>query len=358
MSTTTLPVLDTVSDADAVENESPFVSNEDLSGPRKAAVLLVVLGVDTASHVLKVMQDEEVERVSIEIARLRNIPSKVVEDVLIEYRNLSMARDHIARGGIAFARSALSTALGEQRAEEIMMRVEAAMEVSAFHLLQTVETAQLMNFLQGEHPQTAALILSHLNPRKAAEALAGLPKEQQGEIMYRLATMGKTSPELLEDIEQVIREQLGSVFGAELSATGGVGQAAAILNAASRATEQTVMDLLQERSDELADSVKRLMFVFDDLVRISDRDLQRLLAEVEQRDIVLSLKAVSTQLRDKIMSNVSERVAEAIKEELELLGKVRVRDVDEAQQRILETAQVLEAEEEILLTRSGEDSMI
>ncbi len=329
-----------------------------MSGPQKAATLLIALGIETASDVLKLLDDEDVEAISIEIARFRNVESDLIEGVLAEYRDMAMARDYIAQGGVPYAREVLSTALGPHRADEIMMRVEAAMEVSAFHLLQTVETSQLTNFLQKEHPQTAALILAHLNPRKAADIVSGLDEGLRSEIMYRLATMGKTSPELLQDIEDVIRNQLGSVFGAELSATGGVEQVAEILNATSRSSERAIMDSIRERSDALAADIKSLMFVFDDLVSISGRDIQRLLMEVEQRDIALALKAVSENLKEKILGNVSERVAEGLKEEIELLGRVRVRDVDEAQRRILETAQRLEAEEEIVLARGGEEAMI
>ena len=330
----------------------------DLTGAQKAATLLIALGVETAGEVLRKMDDADVEQVSIEIAQLRNVSSNLVEGVLLEYRDMAMARDYIGQGGVPYARDVLQKALGPRRADEIMMRVEAAMEVSAFHLLQTVETSQLTTFLQNEHPQTAALILAHLNPRKAADIVASLPSDLQNEIMYRLATMGKTSPEMLNDIEDVIRNQIGSLIGAELSVTGGIGQVAEILNATSRSAERSILDDIRKRSDELATNIKGLMFVFDDLSGVSAPDLQRLLMDVDQRDLALSLKAVSDELKEKILRNVSERVAVALNEEIELLGRVRVSDVDEAQQRILEVAQQLEANEEIVLSRSAEDAMI
>ncbi len=336
----------------------PTPSTNSLTGTQKAAILLIAVGTEAAARVLKSLHDDEVERISIEIARMRNVSSDYVEGVLLEYRDLSMAQDYIAQGGVTFAREALETALGPRRAEEILMRIEAAMEVSAFHLLQTVETAQLTNFLQNEHPQTAALILAHLNPRKAADIIATLPPELQSEIMYRLATMGKTSPELLRDIEEVIRQQIGAVFGAELSATGGIEKVAEILNSTSRASERIIIDAIRDRDQELANSIKSLMFVFDDLVHLNDRDLQRILVEVEQRDLALSLKAASEELKKKLLSNVSERAAALIQEEMELLGPVRVRDVDEAQRKIIDTAQSLEEQEEITLSRSGQDVLM
>jgi flagellar M-ring protein FliF len=235
---------------------------------------------------------------------------------------------------------------------------EAAMQVSAFQLLQTVETNQLANFLQNEHPQTAALILSHLTPRKTAEVIANFTPELQSEIVYRLATMGRTSPAILNDIEEVIREQIGSLLDTDLGATGGIEKVAAILNNASRSMERTILDGLRDRNPDLATGVKALMFVFDDLISVGDRDLQRIMTEVEQKDLILSLKGASPDLGEKILSNLSERAAGMIREELEMLGGVKVRDVEEAQRRVLEVAQRLEASEEISLNRSGNAEMI
>ncbi|MDZ4700614.1 MAG: flagellar motor switch protein FliG [Rhodothermales bacterium] len=329
-----------------------------LSGAQKAAVLLVAIGTEAASAVIKHLNDDEVERISVEIARMRNTASEVVEGVLLEFRDLGWAQEFIAQGGVTFARDALAAALGTRRAEEIMMRVEAAMEVSAFHLLQTVETSQLTSFLQNEHPQTAALILAHLNPRKSAEIISNFEAEVQNEIIFRLATMGKTSPALLSDVEEVIRQQIGSLFGTELSAAGGIEAVAQILNNTSRAAEKNILEGLTERDNDLAMSIKALMFVFDDLVNISDRDLQRILVEVEQRDLALSLKGASENLKAKMLGNISQRAADGIREELELMGPVRVSDVEESQRRIIEVAQQLEEQEEISLSRGGQTEVL
>ena len=343
---------------ESAERPERSESTKKLSGAQRSAALLILLGVDAASKVLALLGDEEVERVSVEIARFRSIPSSLVDDLLLDYRDTALARDYVAQGGISYAREVLESSLGPERAEDVMMRVEAAMEVSAFHLLQAVEIGQLTSFIEHEHPQTSALILAHLNPRKAAEILARLPEDQQSEVTYRLATMGKTSPELLRDIEAVIRQQIGSVFGAEVSATGGVNQVAEILNSTPRSAERSIMEALRKRDNKLATDIKGLMFVFDDLVHVDDRDIQRLLMEVEQQDVVLALKGAPEALKQKILANVSERVAESIQEELDLLGPTRVREVEEAQQRILEKAQELEDNEEISLTGSGQEQMI
>lgn len=329
-----------------------------LTGTQRAAIFLILLGVETASKVLPLLDDAEVEKISVEIAKFRSLPSSVVDEVLLEYRDTALARDYVAQGGVSYARQVLESSLGPERAEDVMMRVEAAMEVSAFHLLQAVEIGQLTSFLEHEHPQTTALILAHLNPRKASEILARLPEHHQSEVVFRIATMGKTSPELLRDIEAVIRQQIGSVFGAEVSATGGVNRVAEILNGTSRSVERTIMEALRERDAGLAGAVKNLMFVFDDLANVSGRDLQRLLMEVEQQDVVLALKGAPDALKAKVLGNVSERVAQAIEEELDLLGPVRIRDVEEAQRRILDKAQELEEQEEIVLSGFGEEQMI
>jgi flagellar motor switch protein FliG len=354
-----LPTVPTAPTAEQIAAATAALPRDTtITGVRKAAITLIALGTEAASLVLKNMRDDEVERITVEIAKARNVSSEVVEKTLMEFRDMSMARDYIAQGGVNFARQALESALGPRRADEIMMRVEAAMEVSAFHLLQTVETAQLTNFLMNEHPQTAALILAHLNPRKAADIVSGVAPELQQEILYRLATMGKTSPELLRDIEDVIRQQIGSVIGTELSATGGIETVAEILNNTSRAAEKSIMEGIKDRNPELAANIKSLMFVFDDLIHVSDRELQRLLMEVDQKELALALKATSDDLKNKLLRNVSERAAAMISEEIDLMGPVRVRDVEEAQRRIIETAQSLEDQDEIVLSRSSEDALL
>lgn len=318
-----------------------------LTGTRKAAVLLIALGTEAAARILKCLRDEEVERLSIEIARFQNVSSELVEAVLTEYRRRSAAQSQTAQGGAAFAREALASALGPHRAEDVMMKVEVATDASA-HLLQHVETEQLVNFLGHEHPQTTALVLAHLNPRKAAAVLAGLASELQSEVVYRLATMGKTSPELLRDVEAVIREQIGSVFGSERTPSGGVEKVADILKNTRQADERSILDAIQSRDAGLALSIRNLMFVFEDLLHLTDRNLQRVLMEIEDRELVLSLKAASEELKEKLLANVSERAAQQIREELDLLGPVRVSEVNEAQRSILATAQGILEEEGVL----------
>ncbi len=335
----------------------PRRAAEGLSGTQRAAVLLVALGTEAAGKVLKCLRDDEVERISIEIARFRNVSSDVVEAILLDFREAGMVTGTAAQGGVTFARETLEAALGPRRADEVMMKVEAAMEVSGFRLLQTVETEQLVGFLQHEPPQTIALILAHLHPRKAADVIASLPDDLRSEVVARLATLGETPPELMREVEEVIRQQIGALLGGKRTA-GGVKAVAQILNNTSRSAERDIMEALRDRNPDLAGAIKDHMFVFDDLIHVGERDLQRVLMEVDQRDLALALKAAPEPLKEKLLANVSERAAETIREEIELMGPARISDVEDAQRRVLEKARDLEEQQEVTLSRTAEEVML
>lgn len=323
-----------------------------MSGAQRAAVLLIALGVEAASPILARLSDEDVEAVSVEIARLQNVSSDQVEAVLTEYNDLSLAQRYVSQGGAAFARQMLETALGPERAEDVMMKVEAAMEVSAFHMLQTIDLMPLLDFLENEHPQTVALILTQLNTRKASDLINHLDADTQREVIYRIAEMSAPLPNVLREVEDVIRQYIGAGLGAEAGTRGGVERVADILSASNRTTERSIMDGLRERDPSLAATIKGLMFVFDDLVHLDDRALQKILMQVEQRDLALALKAAPEPLQQKVLKNVSERVSAAVREEIELLGSVAVSEVDDAQARVLEAAAELEERGEVALTRN------
>ncbi len=325
---------------------------------QKVALILVAFGVEKASAILKNLKDKEVEKISIEIAKMQNIPAEMLSSVIEEFYDMMMANKFIVQGGIDYARQMLEAAWGKKKAEEVIKRVEAATEVSAFYLLQTVDDKQLLNFLQNEHPQTAALILSNLKPKQAASILSELPEEYQYEIAYRIATMEKTSPDLVEDIESVLREQLGSVFGGNLSKTGGVETVAEILNSVSRTSEKNILTHLRERDTELVEEITDLMFLFEDIIHLPPTAVQRILKEVDSKTLALALKATSSELKEVIYQNMSERAAKMLKEELEYLGPVRIKDVEKAQKEILELARRLEEQGEIMLVRGEEEQLI
>ena len=331
-----------------------------LDGLTKSAVFLVSLGVETASEVLRRLEPAEVEKLSIAIAYLKGVSADTVRAVFTEYLEMGDNTRIVGTGGAAFARQAVASALGDEQAEAMLSKVEksAAGTGSAFQMLNRIENTQLAGFLQNEHPQTAALILSHVSARKASEIVALLPEEQQEEVVFRLATMGKTSPALLEEIETVLRDQVGSVLGAELSTSGGLELVAEILNYSARSTERSIMESISERDPMLAGGIKALMFTFDDLINVSGRDLQKLLSQIDQRDLILSLKGTTEELKSKLMANVSERAAAGITEELELLGPVKVSEIEDAQRRIIEEAQNMEEREEISLGREAQDELV
>ena len=317
----------------------------------KAAILLIAIGVTSSASILRNLPEEEVEKISVEVARLKDVSSDTLTAVIEEYYGMMTAKQYVSSGGMDFAKQVLEKAWGMRKAEDFLKRIEAATEVSAFYLLQTVDDAQLLSFLQDEHPQTSALILANLKPKQAATVLSGLTEEMQNEISYRLATMEKTSPEMVKEIENVLREQLGSVFGGDMRTTGGAPTVAEILNNASRSAEKNILDHLRERDPELAMEVTNLMFLFEDLVQLDDDSIQKVVKEVDSKTLALSLKATSDELQSKIFDNMSERAAGMLKDELEYLGPVRVREVEEAQSTILEIVRRLDESGEITIAR-------
>ena len=331
----------------------PTTSGE-LSPIERAGVLLIALGVTTSAAVLKHLPESEVEGLSIQLAKLKNVPSDQLQQVINEFHEMMLARQYVSQGGLEYAKQVLEKAWGMRRADEILKRIEAATEVSAFYLLQTVDDAQLLSFLQDEHPQTAALIMANLKPKQAANILSQLSEELQTEIAFRLATMEKTSPEMVKEIENVLREQLGDVFGADMRSTGGAYAVAEILNSTSRAAEKNILDHMRERDPELALEITNLMFLFEDLITLADESIQKIIKEVDTKTLALSLKATSTELQDKVYNNMSDRAGGMLKDELEFLGAVRVSEVEEAQSTVLDVVRRLDEANEITIARGGE----
>ena len=331
---------------------------EELTSYEKAGVLLIALGVATSAAVLKYLPEGEVERLSIELAKLRDVSSDQVQKVIADFYEMMMAHKYVSQGGLDYARQVLEKAWGTRKAEEILKRIEAATEVSAFFLLQTVDDTQLLSFLQDEHPQTAALILANLKPKQAATIISQLSEDLQSEIAYRLATMEKTSPEMVREIENVLREQLGDIFGTDMRSTGGAYAVAEILNNATRTAEKNILDHLRERDPELAVEIANLMFLFEDLITLSDTSIQKIIKEVDTKDLALSLKATSDDLRAKIYNNMSERAGGMLKDEIEFLGPVRVTEVDDAQSQVLDVIRRLDETGEITIARGEAEELV
>ena len=329
-----------------------------LSGRQKAAILMISLDVETAAELFKNMSKTDIEKISIEIARLEMVKSSVIDEVNQEFLNLIKAQEYVARGGVDFAETVLEKAFGPSVAKELVEKIRNSMKSHGFSTLKKADSSQLVNFLIKEHPQTIALILSYLSPEQTAEVLAEFPEELRADVAYRIATLGKISPNLLKDIEEVVESWAESVISEDMSKTGGAQALAEILNKANKMTERSILSRLEEINPELAQEVKSQMFVFEDIVLLDDRSIQRVLKNVDKKDLTLALKAADEEIKEKIFKNMSERAATLLKEDLEVLGPVRLREVEDAQRRIIEIIKQLEEEGEIIIAGRGDEDAI
>ncbi|PZN09585.1 MAG: flagellar motor switch protein FliG [Bacillota bacterium] len=331
----------------------------ELTPRRKAAILMISLGPELAARVFRYLREDEIEKLTLEIANTDRVLPDEREAVLEECRDLALAHSYLAQGGIDYARELLIQALGHQKAMDVIARLTSTMQVRPFEFIRRVGPDQILNFIQQEHPQTIALILAYLHPEQAAAVLSGLPPEQRADVARRLALMERTSPELLREVERVLERKLSSVLGDETTAAGGLQAVVQVLNHVDRGTERSIMEALEVSDPELAEEIKKRMFMFEDIVLLDDRSVQRVLREVDlNEDLPLALKAASEEVRQKIFRNLSHRAAEILQENLSYLGPVRLRDVEEAQQKIVNIIRRLEEEGEIVIARGGQDEVI
>jgi flagellar motor switch protein FliG len=329
------------------------------AGARKAAVLLIQLGKDKAATVMAHLSETEVELISAEIARLESISSEETQEVLSEFKDLLTARAHIAQGGLSFAQELLEQSLGSDRASEIVERLTAAAVQMPFQFLHRADPAQLRSFIADEHPQIIALVLAHMTADKASLVLSGLPPEQQAEVAHRIAVMDRTSPEIIRQVEATLERKLSSVLQpAEMSRVGGVDPLVNIINRSDRSTERQIVEGLESLDAELAEEVRSRMFMFEDIVQLDDRSVQQVLRQVESSQLALALKGVADQVRTKITGNMSERAAENLLDEVEMLGAVRLAQVEEAQQAVIRTIRQLEEQGQIMVRRGSEDEFV
>lgn len=329
-----------------------------LTPPQKAAALVVAIGTREASKLLEYLDEEEIEVLAAEIANLRHLPSEVLHEVLEELQGEAAAREAVLRGGVEYAKELLSTWKGG-RAEEIVERIVSASLATPFSFLLEVEPAELVQYLQGEHPQTIAVVLAHLPPTHAATVLSGLEPALRSDVAVRIARMERVPTELIRRAEESLRAQLGRTgTQTELTQRGGVKELANILNSADRATERAILSGLESYSPELADQVRSLMFLFEDIVQLRDRDIQEILRSVEPQVLALAMKGVSEEVREVVLRNLSERARQTLLEEVETLGAVRVRDVEEAQSKIVAVIRRLDEEGKIVMRHDGEGALV
>jgi flagellar motor switch protein FliG len=344
---------------DKGNDRKPRASIEGLPGPRKAAIVMVALGTAASTEIFKNLDEHEVEVLTTEIARLDNISPEVREAVLEDFHNLAMAHQFVSQGGLDYAKEILESALGPRKAKEILEKVQQSIRTTGFNLLENVDPKQLVNFIQKEHPQTIALLMAHMEPQNAAPIISSLPQELQVDVATRIATMESISPETLDQVEEVLVGQVKSLFGGDVSEIGGVKAVAEMLNSVDRGAEKNILGNLERENPELATEIKNLMFVFEDVMLLDDRSMQRVLKEIDTKELSMALKGASEELQEKFFRNMSSRAGEMIKEDMEYMGPIRLKDVEEVQQRIVDVIRRLEEDGEIIISgRGGEEDIV
>lgn len=329
-----------------------------LSGKQKAAILLISLGPEKSAKIFSQLHEDEVEELTLEIANMRKINPEDKEKVLEEFYQICLAQEFISEGGISYAKEVLEKAMGSQKALEIINKLTASLQVRPFDFVRKAEASQLLNFIQNEHPQTLALILSYLSASQAATILAALPQDKQADVAQRIATMDSTSPEVIKEVELVLERKLSSMVTQDYASTGGIQSIVDILLAVDRGTEKFIMETLEIQNAELADEIRKRMFVFEDIINLDSVSIQRFIREIENSDLAIALKGSTEEVREVIFANMSKRMAEMLREDMEFMGPVRLRDVEEAQQKIVNVIRKLEEAGEIIISRGGGDEII
>ena len=331
---------------------------ENVSGLQKAAILLIALGPERSANVFKHLKEDEIEELTLEIANTRNITPKVKDAVISEFYQVCLAQQYIAEGGINYAKEVLEKSFGADRAMDVIGKLTASLQVKPFEFIRKTDASQLLNFIQDEHPQTIALILSYLSAAQSALILSALPPDRQADVAKRIAIMDRTSPEVIKEVEKVLESKLASLVNQEYTIIGGVDAVVDILNTVDRGTEKHIMETLEIEEPELADEIRKKMFVFEDILLLDDRAIQRVLRDVDNNDLGLALKGANEQVQTTIFNNLSKRLAVMIKEDMEFMGPVRMKDVEEAQQKIVNIIRKLEDSGEIVISRGGGDEIV
>jgi len=330
------------------------VREKELTGVQKAAILLISIGPERAASVLKHFPSHEIERITAEIANTIAMTPNAVSSVHQEFLSMSPSRISSSNGGLQYAKDLLYKTLGPQKSDEIIRSLN--LQSKPFYLLRRIEPKVIANFLNGEHPQAIAMILSYLDPEQSAAILSLLSPEIQNDIAWRIATMEKTSPEIIKEVESVLETRLSGIVSKEMNKAGGIQELVGILNMADKATEKSIVMALEIEDPELADEVKNQLFAFEDIVNIDDFSIRRILQEVDNKDLAMALKGADEEVSGKIFTNLSQRAGEMLKEEVDLLGPVRVREVEEKQKKIVQIIRRLDEAGQIVIARGGGDN--
>ena len=331
---------------------------EEINGLQKAAILMIALGPEKSAAIFKHLKEDEVEELTLEIANTRSITPQVKESVVNEFYQVCLAQQYIAEGGINYAKELLEKSFGAEKAMDVIGKLTASLQVKPFEFVRKADAAQLLNFIQDEHPQTIALILSYLAPGQAAIIVSALPPDRQADVTKRIAVMDRTSPDVIKEVEKVLESKLSSLVNQDYTIIGGVDAVVQILNTVDRGTEKHIMETLEIEEPELADEIRKKMFVFEDILLLDDRAIQRVLRDVDNSDLAIALKGSNEEVQNAIFNNLSKRLAVMIKEDMEFMGPVRMKDVEEAQQKIVNIIRKLEDAAEIVISRGGGDEII
>ncbi len=334
------------------------MANEELNGVQKAAILLITLGPEKSAEIFKHLKEEEIEELTLEIANTRSVSPEVKEGVISEFYQVCLAQQYIAEGGIGYAKELLEKALGNDKAQDVISKLTASLQVRPFEFIRKTEPAQVLNFIQDEHPQTIAMILSYLTPSQSAQILGALSPEMQADVAKRIALMDRTSPDVIKEVERVLERKLSSLLNQDYTSAGGVDSIVAILNSVDRRTEKRIMESLEIDEPELAEDIRKKMFVFEDILLLDDRSIQRVLRDVENNTLGVALKSTNEEVQNVVFKNMSTRMAAMIKEDMDYMGPVRMKDVEEAQQQIVGIIRKLEDSGEIIISRGGGDDLV
>ena len=334
------------------------MGTEEYNGIQKAAILLIALGPEKSASIFKHLKEDEIEELTLEIANTRSVSPQTKESVLNEFYQVCLAQQYIAEGGIGYAKELLDKALGSDKAQEVITKLTASLQVRPFEFVRKTDPSQVLNFIQDEHPQTIAMILSYLSPAQSAMILGALTPEKQADVAKRIAKMDRTSPDVIKEVERVLERKLSSLINHDYTIVGVLDAIVGILNTVDRGTEKHIMESLEIEEPELADEIRKKMFVFEDILLLDDRAIQRVLRDVDNNDLAVALKGANEEVQNVIFKNLSKRLAAMIREDMEFMGPVRMKDVEEAQQKIVGIIRKLEDSAEIVISRGGGDEII
>ncbi|MCL1976146.1 MAG: flagellar motor switch protein FliG [Firmicutes bacterium] len=331
---------------------------EELTPKEKASILMIALGQNYSAEIYKHLSEDELGQLTLGITTTRRVDAEIKERVLNEFFEMCLTQKFISEGGIDYARQVLEQAMGQDKARDLINRLSSSLQVRPFDFIRRADSMQILNVIGNEHPQTIALVLSYITPKQAAEVLAELPEERQTDIVRRVANMGSTSPEYVKEAERILERKLSSMGYSEQIAVGGIGAIVDIINSIDRGTERNILESLDVEDAELADEIRKKLFVFEDIAKLSSQAIQRTLKEVNTADLALALKSTTAGVSQALMNNISKRLQEMLVDDMEVMGPVRVRDVEEAQQRIVNIVRRLEDAGEIIIARGEGDEMI